>query len=63
MRLGQRLSGGVASSLERSTLTLNDGKLRLTLNARDESLYGEAVDRRFRTLANALGCKAETFIR
>jgi exopolyphosphatase / guanosine-5'-triphosphate,3'-diphosphate pyrophosphatase len=63
MRLGQRLSGGVASSLERSALSLHDGKLRLTLDAQDESLYGEAVDRRLRTLANALGCKAESFIR
>jgi exopolyphosphatase/guanosine-5'-triphosphate,3'-diphosphate pyrophosphatase len=62
MRLGQRLSGGVASSLERTSLTRANGKLRLTLGARDESLYGEAVDRRLRTLANALGCKAEVSI-
>ena len=63
MRLGQRLSGGVASSLERSALSLNDSKLRLTVSARDESLYGEAVDRRLRTLANALGYRAEVIIR
>ena len=62
MRLGQRLSGGVASSLERSSLSLNDGKLVLTLDAKDESLYGEAVDRRLRTLANALGYRAEAVI-
>jgi exopolyphosphatase/guanosine-5'-triphosphate,3'-diphosphate pyrophosphatase len=62
MRLGQRLSGGVASSLERSALSRQDGRLRLTLNKKDESLYGEAVDRRFRTLAGALGCKAEVLI-
>jgi len=62
MRLGQRLSGGVASSLERSALLRQDGKLRLTLKTKDESLYGEAVDRRLRTLAGALGCKAEVVI-
>ena len=62
MRLGQRLSGGVASSLERSALFRQDGKLRLTLKTRDESLYGGAVDRRLRTLAGALGCKAEVVI-
>jgi exopolyphosphatase/guanosine-5'-triphosphate,3'-diphosphate pyrophosphatase len=63
MRLGQRLSGGVASSLERTSLARADGKLRLTLGAKDESLYGEAVDRRLRTLASALGCKADLSIR
>jgi exopolyphosphatase / guanosine-5'-triphosphate,3'-diphosphate pyrophosphatase len=62
MRLGQRLSGGVASSLERSALSRLDGRLRLTLKPRDQSLYGEAVDRRLRTLAGALGCKSEVLI-
>jgi exopolyphosphatase/guanosine-5'-triphosphate,3'-diphosphate pyrophosphatase len=62
MRLGQRLSGGVASSLERSTLSRHDRTLRMSLSAKDQSLYGEAVDRRLRTLAGALGCKAEVLI-
>ena len=62
MRLGQRLSGGVASSLERSTLSRHDRTLQLTLGAKDQSLYGEAVDRRLRTLAGALGCKAEVLV-
>ncbi|HEY9554909.1 Ppx/GppA family phosphatase [Allosphingosinicella sp.] len=59
MRLGQRLSGGVAASLERSRLVRNNGVLRLELRKRDEALYGEAVERRFNALAAAMGCKAE----
>jgi exopolyphosphatase/guanosine-5'-triphosphate,3'-diphosphate pyrophosphatase len=59
MRLGQRLSGGLASSLERSRLSREDGMIRLTLARGEEALYGETVDRRLRKLASALGCKAE----
>ncbi len=59
MRLGQRLSGGVAASLERSRLTRSDGALRLELRKRDGALYGEAVERRFKALAAAMGCSAE----
>jgi exopolyphosphatase/guanosine-5'-triphosphate,3'-diphosphate pyrophosphatase len=55
MRLGQRLSGGVAASLERSRLQLKNGLVRLELKKADEALYGETVERRLRTLANALG--------
>lgn len=59
MRLGQRLSGGVADSLERSRLRIVDGVLRLELKQEDEALFGEAVERRFHTLATALGCPCE----
>ena len=59
MRLGQRLSGGVAASLERSRLSLRGGVLRLTLGRGDEALYGEAVERRLRALADGLGLKPE----
>ena len=59
MRLGQRLSGGVAASLERSRLAWADGTLRLELKKSDAALYGEAVERRLGTLASALGCSAE----
>ena len=59
MRLGQRLSGGVATSLERSRLVRRDGKLRLELKRADEPLYGETVERRLNTLAQALGLKPE----
>jgi exopolyphosphatase / guanosine-5'-triphosphate,3'-diphosphate pyrophosphatase len=59
MRLGQRLSGGVAASLERSRLALKDGLLRLELRKGDEALYGETVERRLRSLASALGKEPE----
>lgn len=59
MRLGQRFSGGVAASLEESRLMMKDGLLRLEINRRDEALFGEAVERRLKHLANALGCAAE----
>ncbi len=54
MRLGQRLSGGVAAGLERSRLRAENGVLRLALTPGDEALAGEAVERRLRTLASAL---------
>jgi exopolyphosphatase / guanosine-5'-triphosphate,3'-diphosphate pyrophosphatase len=59
MRLGQRLSGGLASSLERSRLEREGDVIRLVLPKEEEALYGETVDRRLRKLASALGCKAE----
>ena len=59
MRLGQRLSGGVAASLERSRLVRKDGVLRLEFRKGDEALFGEAVERRLDTLAEALGCRSE----
>ncbi|HEV2078505.1 MAG TPA: Ppx/GppA family phosphatase [Allosphingosinicella sp.] len=59
MRLGQRLSGGVAASLEASRLRLKDGVLRLEIDKDVEALFGEAVERRLKALANALGCAAE----
>jgi exopolyphosphatase/guanosine-5'-triphosphate,3'-diphosphate pyrophosphatase len=58
MRLGQRLSGGLASSLARTALTRNAGLLRLVLPRGEEALYGETVDRRLKRLASALGCRA-----
>jgi exopolyphosphatase/guanosine-5'-triphosphate,3'-diphosphate pyrophosphatase len=63
MRLGQRLSGGLAASLERSRLSRHDNMVRLTLGKGDESLYGETVARRLDRLAAALGCEAELKIR
>ena len=59
MRLGQRLSGGLASSLERSRLERDGDIIRLVLPRGEEALYGETVDRRLRKLASALGCRAE----
>ena len=59
MRLGQRLSGGLAASLERSALQCGEGRLRLVLRKGEEALYGETVDRRLKRLAGALGVRAE----
>jgi exopolyphosphatase/guanosine-5'-triphosphate,3'-diphosphate pyrophosphatase len=58
MRLGQRLSGGVAGPLETSRLFIDGAGLRLELAGGDTALYGEAVERRHRLLAEALGRKA-----
>jgi exopolyphosphatase/guanosine-5'-triphosphate,3'-diphosphate pyrophosphatase len=62
MRLGQRLSGGVATSLEESRLSMKSGVLRLDLAAEQADLYGEVVERRLRMLATGLACKAELSI-
>ncbi|MBS0478893.1 MAG: Ppx/GppA family phosphatase [Proteobacteria bacterium] len=51
MRLGQRLSGGVAGPLERSKLGENGAALTLRLVGDDVVLYGEAVQKRHATLA------------
>jgi exopolyphosphatase/guanosine-5'-triphosphate,3'-diphosphate pyrophosphatase len=60
MRLGQRLSGGVAAGLKRSRLSRGDGVLRLEIGQRDAALLGETVERRLKTLATELGLTAET---
>lgn len=58
MRLGQRLSGGVAEPLETSALTLaKAGVLGLSLRSADQALYGESVERRHKTLAASFGLK------
>jgi len=64
MRLGQRLSGGVASVLERSSLNLSRTAVTLCVPHRNEALAGDAVRRRLQRLADAFGRKAEvaTFI-
>jgi exopolyphosphatase/guanosine-5'-triphosphate,3'-diphosphate pyrophosphatase len=59
MRLGQRLSGGLAASLERTRLSCGKGVLRLCFQPGEEALYGETVDRRFRRLGAALGVRTE----
>lgn len=58
MRLGQRLSGGVAEPLKTSSVALEDGVVTLRLAAGDRALYGEAVERRHRNLAISFDCKA-----
>lgn len=51
MRLGQRLSGGVAGPLERSKLGEDGSALTLHLVGADIALYGEAVQKRHTALA------------
>ena len=52
IRLGQRLSGGTAGPLHRSSLTDDGARLALHLGGGDRALYGEAVERRHLALAN-----------
>lgn len=58
MRLGQRLSGGVAGPLRRSRVAIEGELLQLHLSEDDAALYGEAVEKRHRALAGALGLTA-----
>jgi exopolyphosphatase/guanosine-5'-triphosphate,3'-diphosphate pyrophosphatase len=59
MRLGQRLSGGVGSVLERTSLSLEDGVILLTLSKGEDALAGDMVMRRLLCLAELLDCKAQ----
>ena len=59
MRLGQRLSGGVASVLKKTRLAAEDGKLRLIVKKGEEALIGDAVERRLGKLAEAVGCEPQ----
>jgi exopolyphosphatase/guanosine-5'-triphosphate,3'-diphosphate pyrophosphatase len=58
MRLGQRLSGGVASVLKRTRLTALNGTIQLNVRRGEEPLVGDAVERRLLRLADALGREA-----
>jgi len=58
IRLGQRLSGGVAGPLEHGRLSLESGRLTLCLPERHAGLYGETVEKRLKQLANALEAEA-----
>ncbi|MGI4880293.1 MAG: hypothetical protein ACRYG4_22725 [Janthinobacterium lividum] len=58
LRLGQRLTGGTASALAASRLEREDGALVLTLAAPDAALFGEAVTRRLKILAQALDLRS-----
>ena len=59
MRLGQRLSGGVASVLERTSLSLGRFTLRLSVPRTEESLAGDAVRRRLQRLAECFDRRPE----
>jgi exopolyphosphatase/guanosine-5'-triphosphate,3'-diphosphate pyrophosphatase len=58
MRLGQRLSGGVAAGLKHSRLVREGETLRLEVDEAARPLVGEIVERRMKSLAGALGLKA-----
>lgn len=58
MRLGQRLSGGLAAPLTRSSVAVENGAVRMALKPKDTPLYGEAVQKRHRALAVAMGLQA-----
>jgi exopolyphosphatase/guanosine-5'-triphosphate,3'-diphosphate pyrophosphatase len=58
MRLGQRLSGGVASVLKRTRLSRSNGTMQLHVRRGEEALIGDSVERRFVRLAESLGCEA-----
>jgi exopolyphosphatase/guanosine-5'-triphosphate,3'-diphosphate pyrophosphatase len=55
MRLGQRLSGGVGSVLQRTSLGFANGALQLTVPRGEEALVGDQVQRRLLDLAELLG--------
>lgn len=54
IRLGQRLSGGLAAPLQGTSLSLSDASLTLSIADAPE-IYGEMVERRHRALAGAMG--------
>lgn len=58
MRLGQRLSGGVASVLQRTRLSVHNGALQLHVRRGEEALVGDQVERRLVRLAEKLGREA-----
>ncbi len=55
MRLGQRLSGGTAAPLKTSGVSFNGDRLILSLAGDADVLLGDAVERRLKQLAAALG--------
>jgi len=59
MRLGQRISGGVAPILEQTSLSKADGALRLNVPRAEQSLAGDAVRRRLQRLAEVLKLRPE----
>ena len=59
MRLGQRLSGGVASVLKKTRLDASNAHVRLSVASGEEALIGDAVERRLTRLAEAFGRSPE----
>lgn len=59
IRLAQRFSAGVAEPLTRSSLSIEGDRLVLWLPEDEAPMFGEAVERRLKTLANALEKRAD----
>ena len=60
LRLGHTISGGAPGLLARTKLSVNKDKLILSVPQEDQAaLLSEAVERRLKTLARALGLKAK----
>ena len=55
IRLAQRLSGGTETLLRKSRVELTPKRVTLTISPRFRHLYADAVERRLKQLANALG--------
>lgn len=62
LRLGQRLSGGVADALVGSRLTITGDMLEMHIERDNAILYGEAVERRHKTLAASFGLNPKLLI-
>ena len=62
LRLAQRLSGGTEAVLSQSRLERDGKELRLILYPEARALQGEAVDKRLKQLAQALGCKGKVVV-
>jgi exopolyphosphatase / guanosine-5'-triphosphate,3'-diphosphate pyrophosphatase len=62
IRLGQRLSGGIAAPLHASLLRRDEGELRLMLEHSIAMLAGESVERRLRQLAGAMGLRSSVSV-
>ena len=62
IRLAQRLSGGAAESLETSRLVIEGDAARLVLPSGDAALFGEAVEKRLRNFAGAMGLRSECVV-
>ncbi len=58
MRLGQRLSGGLAGPLQRSSLGDDGAAITLRLTGEDCTFYSDTVERRHKALAAILGRRA-----
>jgi exopolyphosphatase / guanosine-5'-triphosphate,3'-diphosphate pyrophosphatase len=58
MRLGQRLSGGVAGPLGQIHVSVDDLAVRLHIPEGSRAIYGDAVERRHRQLAMAMNRQA-----